>query len=110
MESRIALAPHARVFDTQWAWSSWPETQRWPQRDGESHIFYRSGTRVILRQLSELEALILTMMVEPIRLQDLIAGVTASVDAEPPVLAELPGYIADVLRNGLAAGFAELVA
>jgi hypothetical protein len=110
-EAHVTLAPHARLLQTRWAWSTLGDGRvATPPADEEFFVVRRDGDEVRLKSLTTLQAIILAAMEEPTTLRDIEATVLASVDPDPSVASEMPAYVRELVRDALDSGLADIVA
>ncbi|MDB4915094.1 MAG: hypothetical protein JWM95_2738 [Gemmatimonadetes bacterium] len=108
--ARIALSPHAKVLQTNWAWSQMSAGEvNLPIKQGESFVLYRSEAAVLVKQVNELQALILSSLAGSRTLNELDAIVADAITPDPSLDSSIPMYIRAVVSAAIASGIARII-
>jgi hypothetical protein len=103
--ARFALAPHARLISTRWAWSVWDRVSSpTPVEEPEHFILYRYECDVRLQPMTALDALMLGLLHTPLTLSELRDSVVSQVDHDTVDPNKISAFVARALRSAVGAG------
>lgn len=107
----LGLCSSTRLISTHWAWGdlslNWASL---PRRERGCLVVYRAGPDVRLKFVSPVVELLLNLLKTPRTLSELVAKASNEVDIDPgdPAAEAFPAFVADVAREVVKLGIAEV--